>query len=84
MPVVEAMGNRKAVLTSTTTSLKEIAEGFAHTVDPEDFDALVAGHELLLHDQGCREALEVKSVARAGDFTWEAMAEKTYGVYRLL
>jgi alpha-1,3-rhamnosyl/mannosyltransferase len=84
MPVVEAMGNGKAVLTSGTTSLGEIAEGHAHTVDPEDFDALVAGHELLIHDHACREALARKSAARAVDFTWEAMAEKTSAVYRSL
>jgi alpha-1,3-rhamnosyl/mannosyltransferase len=82
MPVVEAMGNRKAVLTSNTSSLKEIAEGFAHTVNPKNTDEIANGLEFLLNDSAYRHELELKSERRAMDFTWDMMAEKTYSIYR--
>ncbi len=84
MPVIEAMGNRKAVLTSNTTSLEEIANGFAHTVDPENSDEIVKGFELLFNNMEYRHQLELKSEKRAQDFSWDKMAEKTYYIYKSL
>lgn len=82
MPVVEAMGNGKAVLTSNTTSLKEIAEGYAHMVNPEEIESIAEGIENLLVDRDYRKTLENKSKVRAVDFTWEKMAEQTYKIYK--
>ena len=81
MPVIEAMANRKAVLTSNTSSLGEIASGYAHTVTPEDIDAISSGIVRLLSDDNYRKGLEVKSARRAQDFSWERTAEETYAVY---
>lgn len=82
IPVVEAMGNGKAVLTSNTTSLKEIAVGYAHTIDPEDEDALAEGIERLINDDAYRASLEQLSLQRSRDFTWAGMADKLYAVYQ--
>ncbi|MFZ2658269.1 MAG: glycosyltransferase family 1 protein [Victivallales bacterium] len=82
MPVVESMGNGKAVLTSNSSSLREIADGYAHMVDPEDVDSISHGMDRIFKDIDYRGELERKSRIRAGDFTWEKMAAQTYEVYR--
>jgi len=82
MPVVEAMGNGKAVLTSNTTSLKEIAVGFAHTVNPNDQEEISEGISKLLEDDTYRRSLEKKSIIRSKDFTWKQMADETFNIYR--
>ena len=84
MPVVEAMGNGKAILTSASTSLKEIAEGYAHMVDPENINEISEGIEAITVSIAYRKELEDKSKIRAMAFTWEIMTEKTYEVYRKL
>ncbi|OGV41785.1 MAG: hypothetical protein A2X48_14325 [Lentisphaerae bacterium GWF2_49_21] len=84
MPVVEAMGNGKAVLTSNTTSLKEIADGYAHMVNPEDEEGISQGVKRIYEDIDYRNDLEMKSTVRAEDFTWEKMASQTYDVYKRL
>jgi len=82
MPVVESMGNGKAVLTSNSSSLREIADGYAHMVDPEDVDSISHGMDKIFKDIDYRNELERKSRIRAGDFTWEKMVEQTYDVYK--
>lgn len=81
MPVVEAMSNGKAVLTSNTTSLEEIAGGFAKTVDPTSLDELVYAMEAMLN-QEYRSNLAAKSTQRAKDFSWDKMANKTFMLYK--
>ncbi len=84
LPVVEAMGNRKAVLTSNTTALKEIAEGYAHTVNPHCLEEIEYGFTRLMEDEPYRRRLELLSEQRAHDFTWQKMAGQVYAVYRSL
>src|SRR5690606_2710635 len=40
LPVVEAMASGAPVVTSNSSALKEIAEGYAHLVDPLDVEAM--------------------------------------------
>jgi glycosyltransferase involved in cell wall biosynthesis len=81
MPVVEAMGNGRAVLTSNNTSLMEIADGYACIVDSENEGSISQGMKRLFEDTDYRLELERKARIRARDFTWEKMVEQTYDIY---
>lgn len=81
MPAVEAMGNGKALLTSSSSSLKEIAEGYAHMVNPEEEDSIADGMRRMGEDSDYRHGLEKKAIFRAGCFSWDKMAEQAYKVY---
>lgn len=84
MPVVEAMGNRKAVLTSSNSSLGEIAGAYAHTVDPLKVNEIADGMKLLFENCEYRRELEGKSIIRAKFFSWDKMAKETYDIYKSL
>jgi alpha-1,3-rhamnosyl/mannosyltransferase len=82
LPVLEAFASGVPVITSDRSSLKELAEGYAATLDPHDHAAASAA---------LREALErppgvLARVERARDwsrrFTWQRCAERTLSVYR--
>lgn len=82
LPVLEAMACGCPVLTSTTSSLPEVAGEAAVLVDPADTDAVAAGLSRLLGDAGLRERLRSAGEARARDFSWEAAARATLETYR--
>jgi len=80
MPIIEAMANKKAVISSNTTSLNEIAGDFAYKVNPESIDELINGFNKLI-DYDYRTKLEKKSLNRANDFSWQKMAEEIFKIY---
>lgn len=81
-PVVEAMASGCPVITSNRSSLIEIAEGAALTVDPEDADAIADAIVLLADDNAERRRLSAQGIARASRFSLRRMAEQTLEVYR--
>jgi len=82
LPVIEAMASGIAVVTSNSSSLKEIAEGYAHLVDPLDVDAIADAISYCMTDHDHREALAKLGRRRAEDFHWKRTAEKTLEIYR--
>ena len=84
MPVLEAMAAGVPVLTSTVSSLPEVAGGAALLVDPEDVDAMAAGLRRALTDQAWREEAVHAGRARAAALTWDANARQTSAVYDAL
>ena len=82
LPVIEAMASGVAVITSNGSSLKEIAEGYAHLVDPLDTSAIADAIAYCMTDDDHREALAKLGRRRAEDFHWKRTAEKTLEVYR--
>ncbi len=82
LPVVEAMASEVAVITSNTSALKEIAEGYAHLVDPLDVEGMARAIARCMSDPEHRAALARLGVRRAEDFRWERTARKTLDVYR--
>lgn len=80
MPVLEAMACGTPVLTSTTTSLPEVAGDAALLVDPHDPQAIASGLARLLADERLRETLRSRGFARAAQFTWERCARETLHV----
>ncbi len=81
-PVIEAMASGCPVITSNRSSLIEIAEGAALTVDPEDADAIADAIVMLADDNAERRRLSARGITRASRFSLKRMAEQTLEVYR--
>ncbi|HEX5760573.1 MAG TPA: glycosyltransferase family 1 protein [Thermoanaerobaculia bacterium] len=82
LPVVEAMASGVPVITSNTSALKEVAEGYAHLVDPLDVEGMAKAIARCMSDPDHRAALARLGARRAEDFRWEKTARKTLEVYR--
>ena len=81
MPVLEAMACGTPVVTSTASSLPEVAGDVALTVAPDDVDALTDALRRALTDTAWREEAHARGIARAARFTWESTARRTAAVY---
>jgi len=81
LPVVEAMASGVPVVTSNTSSLKEIAEGYAHVVDPMDVEQIAAAIHRCMNDEAHRLELAEKGRRRAAEFSWDLTARRTLEVY---
>jgi glycosyltransferase involved in cell wall biosynthesis len=82
LPVVEAMACGTPVITSNRASLPEVAGDAALLIDPTRPDDLAAAMSALMSGGALHEELRWKGLARAKEFTWEAVARKTLEVYR--
>jgi glycosyltransferase involved in cell wall biosynthesis len=81
LPVLEAMAEGTAVVTSAGTSTAEIGGDAVELVDPTDEQALAGAIGGLLADRERAAALGDAGVRRAQAFTWERTArllERTY------
>lgn len=81
LPVLEAMAQGTAVVTSRGTSTEEVAGGAAVLVDP--FDAADIGRGVIDAFER-RDELADPGRVRAGELTWERSARATLDVYREL
>jgi glycosyltransferase involved in cell wall biosynthesis len=82
LPVVEAMAIGVPVVTSATTSLKEVAGDAAVLVNPEDPDALRDGMGRILADASLRDMLAARGKIRARSFSLENQGRQLLAVYR--
>lgn len=80
MPVLEAMACGTPVLTSSTSSLPEVAGDAALLVDPHDSRAIADGLRQLVEDGALRERLRERGLAHAARFTWDRAAQETLRV----
>ena len=78
LPLVESMASGTPVLTSSESSLPEIAGGAALCVSPGDVNAIKQGIELLVHDESAYVSCVEKGLMRARDFSWEKTATQTW------
>lgn len=81
LPVVEAMASGVAVITANTSALKEIAEGYAHLVDPLDVEGMAKAMAKCMSDVEHRNSLAKLGLRRAEDFRWSQTARKTLEIY---
>jgi len=84
LPVLEAMQRGVPVITSTTTSLPEVAGDAAKLVDPTDVDALARALEEVVGNPGLHAELAERGRVQAGRFTWQASAAETVAAYERL
>lgn len=82
LPVLEAMACGTPVITSSVSSLPEVAGDGALLVDPRDTDALASALQRILRDKEFRQDLSRRASQRAQLFTWEQTARKTLDVYK--
>lgn len=82
LPVIEAMASGVPVITSSSSALREVAEGHAELVDPLDIEAIARAIGRCMADPAHRETLAAAGRQRARDFHWRQTAEQTLEVYR--
>lgn len=81
LPILEAMASGTPVLTSTTSSMPEVAGNAALLVDPTSIEEMADGINQLIQKPGLRTDLRQKGLQRATLFSWEATAGKLLDVY---
>ena len=81
IPVVEAMACGTPVVTSTVTSLPEIAGDAALLVNPESIDEIADAMVRVETLPELRSTLVSRGLARAKEFTWENCARATLTAY---
>jgi alpha-1,3-rhamnosyl/mannosyltransferase len=81
LPLLEAMASGTPSLTSTTSSLPEVAGDAALLVPPTDVAAIADALLRLVTDSSLRADLARRGRTRALQFTWERTAEQMWGEY---
>ena len=81
LPVIEAMASGVPVITSNTSALREIAEGYGHLVNPLEVEDIAEAIAQCMADSEHRDSLIKLGLRRAEDFRWLRTAEQTLEVY---
>lgn len=81
LPIIEANAIGRPVLTSTTTSMPEVAGDAALLVDPEKVDQIKAAIESLISDSELREKLVANGRENVKRFLPSAIAQKYADLY---
>ena len=81
LPVLEAMVQGAAVVTSIGTATAEVGGDAAVLVDPLDTDAIAGALGRLLDDPGLATRMGEAARARAGLYTWERTADAMVAAY---
>jgi glycosyltransferase involved in cell wall biosynthesis len=79
LPVLEAQACGCPVITSTTSSLPEVAGDGALLVDPRDTRAIAMAMERVASDLALREGLIERGLAHVRQFSWTACARIVLG-----
>jgi glycosyltransferase involved in cell wall biosynthesis len=69
------------VVTSDRGAVREVAEGAALLVDPDEPEAIAEALLRLFHDGGLREDLVQRGRERARQYSWERTARETRAAY---
>ena len=83
-PILEAMACDCPVVTSNSSSLRELAYGYAELVDPEDDNDIAKGIRSVLTDESRAEELVQLGRRRVSQFSWDIAAKETRKVYDLV
>lgn len=82
IPILEAMACGNPVITSSTSSMPEVAGDAALIVNPHNPEEIAGAIKSLLQDRELRKNLGEKGLNRAAAFTWKNNALKTLDIYR--
>lgn len=82
LPPLEAMACGTPVVTTSVSSLPEVAGAAALMVDPLDVDDLASAIVRVLDDPTLRQRLSTAGPQQAARFRWADAAERTMKVYR--
>lgn len=75
VPIIEAMQAGVPVMTSSVSSMPEVAGDAALLVDPKNVDEIARGLERLAGDAAFRNKRSEQGLARAAAYTWENTAD---------
>lgn len=78
IPIIEAFRCNTPVITSSVTSMPEVAGGAAHIVDPFSAEDISKGLEIIAFDTPYRENLIKKGRERSKIFTWDSSANRLW------
>ncbi len=84
LPVLEAMAQGTAVVTSRATATEEAAGGASVLVDPHDTDSIRAGLVGVLDDPNVRADREAAGLIRAAGASWEQTADGYRAIFERL
>lgn len=84
MPVLEAMACGAPTITSSSSSLPEVAGDAALLVDPDDVEGLARGMVNIVSDPELQRSLRGRGFERARLFTWQRAAVAIQALYREL
>ncbi len=76
-PILEAMSAGTPVVTSSVSSMPEVAGGAALLVDPRNTAQIAGAMSSLLHDEKLRRRLIAAGRRRAAAFSWRRCARRT-------
>ncbi len=82
LPIIEAMAKGVPVITSNTSSMKEIAINSAAIVDPYSVSEITAAAYNLLTNKKLYDTFRVKGELLAHKFKWEKCARETLSFYQ--
>ncbi len=82
LPVLEAMQSGCPVITSSVSSLPEVAGDAAVLVDPYSAEQIAESMVLLLSDASLRSHYRQAGTEHAKQFSWEKCARETLRIYR--
>jgi len=82
IPMLEAMACGAPVITSTTSSMPEVAGDAALLVDPFRPEEITEAMIRLTSDSALRKAFILKGFTQAAKFSWKAMAENVLKLYQ--
>jgi glycosyltransferase involved in cell wall biosynthesis len=81
LPVLEAMNLGTPVITSNVSSLPEVVDSAAITINPQDFIELAEAIFKVLSNDDLRKQLILNGRTRAQKFSWEKTAKQTLKAY---
>ncbi len=82
LPVAEAMACGVPAITSTASSLPEVAGSAALTLPPDDIEALARAMITILDDPDRQTAMRTAGFAQSRRFRWQQTAADTAAVYQ--
>lgn len=82
LPVIEAMRCGLPVIASRAGALPEVCGGAARLIDPLRTEDISTAMCDLFHSDAVRACLRDQGFARAENFSWDAAAQATLGVYQ--
>jgi len=82
MPIVEANGVGRVVITGNTSSMPEIAGDAAHLVDPMDISAIREGFLKVIDDAGYRNQLIENGFQNVKRFDKKRIGDEYFSLYR--
>ena len=82
LPMLEAMRCGTPVICADGGSQPEISGGAAEVLPTGDEQAFVAALERILGDPALQSRMAERGLARSAEFSWDATAAKTIGIYR--